>query len=197
MDDINAAVRKALAEVSSGRFLLPIMATTKQLQSAELWSVLGGTAAFWSTLAASTLTQQRLLGIHTGAVPTLMSPLPVPTIAGVATVCLASLAAHRASISTHGYVQHGIIPSSLSFGGPSPLQQQRHSGIGGGRSFVRGSYEEDFIDLKYVQVPFHTLRMYVSQSFILGVCFLRASFLIAVSRNTHPFTSSLLHTGVT
>ncbi|KAL7558779.1 hypothetical protein ACA910_011876 [Epithemia clementina (nom. ined.)] len=61
------------------------------------WSIVAGTLAFGSTLALSTLTQQRILRISTGTLA------PIPSLVGFATVCVASLAAHKAAIAAYSY----------------------------------------------------------------------------------------------
>ena len=58
----------------------------------EVFSLVGGVVAFGSALALSTWAQGRILGISTG------TPGPTPTLAGLATVCLASLASHHAAL---------------------------------------------------------------------------------------------------
>lgn len=107
---------------------------------ADAWSVLAGIAAFGSTLAASTLAQCRILGMSTG------SPHPLPFCAGFATVCAASMASHHASIAAHKYVKYGEKP----FSGLDPW---------GSRSNAAFSFREDHVDLKFVQIPLHTVRM--------------------------------------
>jgi hypothetical protein len=77
--------------------------------------ILAGVVAFGTTLCASTLTQQRLLGISTGTIP------PIPSLVGFVTVCVASTAAHRAAIATHQHVLTQLFPAL-------PYQYQyRHS----------------------------------------------------------------------
>ena len=113
----------------------------------ETWPVLAGIAAFGSTLAISTLAQWRILGISTGSLR------PLPTAAGFATVCAASLASHHASIAAHEYVQNGRDPAS--YYDPASFFQ-----LGGATwNNAAFSYREDYLDLKYFKIPLHTIRM--------------------------------------
>jgi hypothetical protein len=107
----------------------------------ETWPILAGICAFGSTLAISTLAQWRILGISTGSLR------PLPTAAGFATVCAASLASHHASIAAHEYVQNGRDPASyFQLGGAS-------------WNNAAFSYREEYLDLKYFKIPLHTVRM--------------------------------------
>jgi hypothetical protein len=113
----------------------------------ETWPILAGVAAFGSTLAISTLAQWRVLGISTGSLR------PLPTAAGLATVCAASMASHHVSIATHEYVQNAQNPATYF----------QLGGGGGGGNFnwnnAAFSYREDYLDLKYFKIPLHTVRM--------------------------------------
>ena len=66
--------------------------TSLREHQTEALSLFGGVVAFGSTLAVSTWAQGRILGISTG------TPGPTPTLAGLATVCLASWASHHAAL---------------------------------------------------------------------------------------------------
>mmetsp|Transcript_6041 Transcript_6041/g.13264 ORF Transcript_6041/g.13264 Transcript_6041/m.13264 type:complete len:404 (-) Transcript_6041:119-1330(-) len=57
-----------------------------------VWAVATGTIFFGSTLACSTLMQQRLLHISTATMG------PIPSVLGFFTVCMASVAAHKAAL---------------------------------------------------------------------------------------------------
>jgi hypothetical protein len=119
-----------------------IVQTVVNQSPQETWSVLAGILAFGSTLAVSTLVQSRVLGISTG------SPRPLPTAAGFATVCAASLASHHASIAAHEYQQNGRTRTLASY-----FQ------LGVARNYAAFSYREDYLDLNVVKVPLHTVRM--------------------------------------
>jgi hypothetical protein len=127
---------------------LPEMVQTVVDQSPrETWPILAGVAAFGSTLAISTLAQWRIFGISTGSLR------PLPTAAGFATVCAASLASHHASIAAHEYIQNGRNPASY-FDTASIFQ------LGGANwNNAAFSYREDYLDLKYFKIPLHTIRM--------------------------------------
>ncbi len=58
--------------------------------------ILAGYSAFASSLALSTLLQLKLLGVSTG------SHRPIPSLIGMASVALSSLASHNACIKAHG-----------------------------------------------------------------------------------------------
>ena len=60
--------------------------------------ILAGYSAFASSLALSTLLQLKLLGVSTG------SPRPIPSLIGMASVALSSLASHNACIKAHGFL---------------------------------------------------------------------------------------------
>jgi hypothetical protein len=125
----------------AGTNLPEIVQTVVQEAPPETWPVLAGVFAFGSTLAASTFAQMRIFGISTG------SPRPLPTVAGFATVCAASLASHHASIAAHEYIQNGQNPVD-------------YFELGGGtRNNAFFSYREDYVDSKYVKIPMHTVRM--------------------------------------
>lgn len=69
--------------------------------------MLAGYAAFASSLALSTFLQIRLLGVSTG------SHRPIPSLVGLASVALSSLASHNASIKAHAFCrQHPESESS-------------------------------------------------------------------------------------
>jgi len=122
--------------------LSAVIQTALEQPPADAWSILAGFVAFGSTLAASTFTQGRILGISTG------SRFPMPFCAGLASVCAASLASHHASIAAHEYVTYGRKPRALF----APWDYQSNALF---------SFREDHLDLKIVQIPLHTVRMYV------------------------------------
>lgn len=109
----------------------------------DLWSAAAGCAAFFSTLAVSTLSQQRLLGVHTATAP------PLPTALGLVSVGLASWASHHTAIATQQYLRHGS-------GGGSYLQFQQ---AWPSNLLWWPSREEVAFDWKYLQIPKQTVRM--------------------------------------
>lgn len=108
----------------------------------DAWLILSGAAAFGSVSAISCFLQQRLLGLTTGSLP------PLPTIAGMATVCAASLVSHRAAIATRQYQKYGRWPENL-FAADDNNSKRRYSG--------------EALDLGFARVPTHALRMYVRE----------------------------------
>jgi len=110
----------------------------------EVWSITAGITAFWSSLAVSTFTQQRILGISTG------TPRPLPTLVGIASVALASLASHHVAISTF------LNYESIRLNFPSTLFQSTKAGLPRHRIFEDPT---ERLDLKYVQLPLHTVKM--------------------------------------
>jgi len=60
--------------------------------------IFAGYAAFASSLALSTLLQLKVLGVSTG------SHRPIPSLVGLASVALSSLASHNASIKAHDFL---------------------------------------------------------------------------------------------
>lgn len=91
-------------------------------------SIAAGYAAFASSMALSTFLQLKLLGVSTG------SPRPIPSLLGIASVALSSLAAHKASVKVYSE-QHDL---SLS---------------------LATSSSRDMISFGAIQVDKHTLRM--------------------------------------
>jgi hypothetical protein len=128
-------------------YLPEIVQTVVDQSPRETWPIIAGVTAFGSTLALSTLAQWRILGISTGSLR------PLPTAAGFATVCVASLASHHASIAAHEYIQNGQNPTSY-FDTASIFQRG-----GGNWNNASFRYREDYLDLKYVKIPLHTVRM--------------------------------------
>ena len=63
--------------------------------------ILSGCLAFGSTLAVSTICQKVILGISTGT-------KVVPTLVGITTVCLASLASQQLAVSNHVWMQQHV-----------------------------------------------------------------------------------------
>ena len=68
----------------------------------SLFPTAAGCVAFGSTLAVSTLVQMKMLGVSTGSIR------PIPSVLGVVTVALASLASHKASIRTYHVLQNYV-----------------------------------------------------------------------------------------
>lgn len=74
----------------------------------ELWPVFAGFVTFYSISSLSTLTQKNILRVTTGT-----NPMLIPWSCGFATVCLASVASHKAAVAAHEYMaqfkaRHGI-----------------------------------------------------------------------------------------
>lgn len=101
------------------------------------WSIAAGVGAFWSTIALSTVTQQRLLGITTATQP------PLPTLVGLATVGIASLASHHAALIAHEYAHTGKLPRFW--------ERNNDNAVFGSR--------EDYLSWQQVQIPLHAVRM--------------------------------------
>jgi hypothetical protein len=74
---------------------LPIHLPAALNVSPEACSIVAGCFAFGSSLALSTLAQGKLLGISTGSVR------PLPTVMGMVSVGLATMASHHSSIAVH------------------------------------------------------------------------------------------------
>jgi hypothetical protein len=74
---------------------LPIHLPATLNVSPEACSIVAGCFAFGSSLALSTLAQGKLLGISTGSVR------PLPTVMGMVSVGLATMASHHSSIAVH------------------------------------------------------------------------------------------------
>lgn len=111
-----------------------------QQHKSELLSMAAGVATFGSTLCFSTWTQGRLLGISTG------TPGPTPTLVGLATVCAASWASHYAAIWCEQSCRQERLLSFVEW-----REQSRTAAVAHDR--------RDSLDLKYVKIPWHTLRM--------------------------------------
>jgi hypothetical protein len=88
-------------------------------------SIAAGYAAFASSMALSTFLQLKLLGVSTG------SPRPIPSLLGIASVALSSLASHKASVKVYSE-QHDLSLATSS---------------------------RDMIHFGAIQVDKHTLRM--------------------------------------
>jgi hypothetical protein len=99
--------------------------------------VVSGCVAFGTTLALSTLAQ-KLVGISTGT-------KMVPTVAGMATVALASLASQQMAIYNHEYMQSQYYnPSKRSFLKGRPLAT---------------SGRRDCLEVASLKIPLHELRV--------------------------------------
>lgn len=73
-----------------------VIATAMSLPPSTI-PMIAGYSAFASSLALSTFLQLKLLGVSTG------SPRPIPSLVGLASVALSSLASHNASIKAHAF----------------------------------------------------------------------------------------------
>ncbi|GKZ01402.1 hypothetical protein MPSEU_001091000 [Mayamaea pseudoterrestris] len=114
------------------------------LERSDVYAMIAGTAAFSSTLALSTYVMQQVLRISTA------TNRPIPSLSGVASVCLASVASHHAAIATNEYVVQGKLPTLFDI-----RRRQRDTILD--TSFRRKN--NDFLDLHFVQIPLHTLRI--------------------------------------
>jgi hypothetical protein len=100
--------------------------------------VVSGCVAFGTTLALSTLAQ-KLVGISTGT-------KIVPTVVGMATVALASLASQQMAIRNHEYMQSQYYnPSKRSFPQRTPL--------------FTTSGRRDYLEVASLKIPLHELRV--------------------------------------
>jgi hypothetical protein len=99
--------------------------------------VVSGCVAFGTTLALSTLAQ-KLVGISTGT-------KIVPTVAGMATVALASLASQQMAVYNHQYMQSQFYnPSKGSFYKRKPLAT---------------SGRRDYLEVANFKIPLHEVRV--------------------------------------
>lgn len=89
MDEVTRQLQQQLEHLQQQQQQPPFLSPSEKL------SIVSGIVTFGSTLALSTFTQGRLLHVSTG------TPGPFPTILGVATVCIASLASHHVSCTVH------------------------------------------------------------------------------------------------
>ena len=72
-----------------------------QSQKVSLYATILGTAVFASSLSFSTLTQLKLFGISTG------TPPPIPSLVGMASVAVASIASHVVSVKAYQAMKMG------------------------------------------------------------------------------------------
>jgi hypothetical protein len=136
----------------------------RSLPTSESFAVLMGIVTFGSTLAISTITQGKLLHISTG------TSGPIPSLIGFTTVCLASVASHNVALYTkhhcheyfrlnHKYptilstIQHDVQQIAID------LQVFRHKLRKDVRNVLFGNNPTEYLDLKGLQVPIHTIRM--------------------------------------
>ena len=101
-------------------------------------SAVAGYVTFGATLALSTLTQLKL-GISTGSRP------PIPSIAGILSVGLASLASH-----------HVAIQSYIHLSGSNRERIERENKM---RKFTFDAINGDSISFGYINVPKHAIRV--------------------------------------
>jgi hypothetical protein len=152
-------------------------------QADAFCSVVAGAVTFGSTLALSTWTQWRILGIQTG------TPGPAPyvndvslfvlqcseshffpefvsdrSVVGMASVCLASWACHQAALFTLYSRDH--IRSSYGDGSTTDISNQlRSSWVSWRQEQQRVAmaydrrYRDDHVDAKYFRLPMHTIRV--------------------------------------
>lgn len=101
-------------------------------------SAVAGYVTFGASLALSTLTQLKL-GISTGSRP------PIPSIAGILSVGLASLASH-----------HVAIQSYINLSGDNRERIDRENKM---RKFTFNAIKDDSISFEYMNVPKHAIRV--------------------------------------
>lgn len=77
--------------------------------------IMAGYAAFASSLALSTFLQLKILGVSTG------SPRPIPSLLGIASVALSSLASHKASVKVYSK-QHQLSLTTTSLRSAETIQ---------------------------------------------------------------------------
>lgn len=138
------------AEVFIGKMRTSWAQIDEKTKDTALCVLVGG-VAFGSTLALSTFTQWRVLGITTG------TPMPTPTLVGMASVCAASWVSHQAALFSH----HCIAYNRLD-----PSQRQKSSLWHSWKEKEERALLEyqwinrnDFLDVSYFKVPWHTIRM--------------------------------------
>jgi hypothetical protein len=133
------------------------------LPSEELLAVTAaGVATFGSTLAISTWLQGKWLGVSTG------TRAPTPTLAGLASVCVASYVSHHVALRLSQTISRNDLPytnkkntannNRTSYFGTSA--KDRHEQRVGLMSNWRDSLGRHY-DMDTAPIPWHTLRMYV------------------------------------
>ena len=140
----------------------------------ETWPIVSGVAAFGSTLAVATFGQLKLLGVSTGTRPPM-----IPSTLGVVSVCAASVASHHAAMAAHRSLEdwkrtrhirsvrnNESILTTLERQLPDNLRQYVPSDASTGSSKSLGprsrkAMNEQIHLAGLVQIPMHTLRMYV------------------------------------
>ena len=147
----------------------PITEKLRKQIPTDAWSVLAGAASFGGSLAISTTLQQKIFGISTG------TPAPIPSLMGMASVCVASTTAHQVALATHVYATTGQWPTKFSL-------WPRHPRRRGGYYLF---HENDQVwDLGVVQIPHHTLRIWAAG--LVGYKLLGGRFwAVAPSSMTH------------
>ena len=141
--------------------------TIQELPRTDVYSILAGTAAFSSILALSTYALHHVLHISTATMR------PVPTLCGMASVCLASITSHQTAIATNQYMTTNRLPSLLDNGRPFHYLMDYER-------------KHQYLDLYYVQIPLHTLR----------ICFLgMLTFKLLGGRFWSVAPSSYVHLG--
>jgi len=135
----------------------------------ETWPIFAGVTTFATALALSTATQLKILGISTGTRPPF-----IPSTLGAASVCLASIASHQAAMAAHGYMQdfrakRRIRSRSILEQLPDETRRRCTMDIRIGSSSSSSSthlfndwYRKEHVNIGgVVQIPMHTIRMYV------------------------------------
>lgn len=100
--------------------------------------IFAGYAAFASSLALSTLLQLKVLGVSTG------SPRPIPSLVGLASVAISSLASHNAAIKAHTFCRQQAL-SGVTSSPPSSVAPSR--------------WQSELLNFGAIQIDKQTLRM--------------------------------------
>lgn len=109
--------------------------------------ILSGYAAFASSLALSTLLQLKVLGISTG------SPRPIPSLVGIASVALSSLASHSAAVQAHEFCRnHGLVVSSPKVMTTSPKDESSSA-------LEPSQWRSELLNFGTIQIDKQVLRM--------------------------------------
>jgi hypothetical protein len=124
------------------------LATTNAAKHAAM-----GALTFGTVSAVSCWSQWQCMGISTG------TAAPIPTLIGVVTVCVASVASHVVVVHAVHYGAAVQQPTLYH-------QQRRYNAF----SLSKEEQKKDSLFLGPVQIPMHTIRMYVDSPIPVG-CF--------------------------
>ena len=156
---LNSNLKRNMLRVSSKHitltihsFIYPSILPSIKMDSTALiahvpesvFPVVSGCVAFGTTLALSTLAQ-KMVGISTGT-------KIVPTVAGMATVALASLASQQMAVYNHQYMQSEYYNPSKR----SPFHPQRRQPL---LVATSASGRRDYLEVASFKIPLHELRV--------------------------------------